>query len=92
MVQINKFNAGKKEMSQHEVNFVVNSANSKVYIQSAWSLDSEEKKEQEILSLKNTGDFFRKIVIVSGNQKMWTDENGITYVGIIPFLLQDILA
>ena len=37
---------------------------------------------------KNTGDFFRKIVIVDGNAKAWTDEDGIFYVGVIPFLLE----
>ena len=32
-------------------------------------------------------DFFRKIVILDGNAKAWTDEDGIVYVGVIPFLL-----
>jgi hypothetical protein len=41
------------------------------------------------VSLKNSGDFFRKIVILDGNSKPWTDEDGIIYVGIIPFLLEE---
>lgn len=32
----------------------------------------------------------RKIVIVDGNSKPWTDESGIMYVGVIPFLLEEI--
>ena len=32
---------------------------------------------------------FRKIVIVDGNAKPWTDENGIMYMGVIPFLLEE---
>jgi len=48
-----------------------------------------DKRAQETFSLKNSGDFFRKIVIVAGNAKPWTDENGITYSGVIPFLLYE---
>lgn len=46
-----------------------------------------KKKYQETFLLKNSGDFFRKIVIVDGNAKAWTEEDGIMYVGVIPFLL-----
>ena len=52
-------------------------------------VDTDEKKRQETFSLKNSGDFFRKVVILVGNRKEWTDEDGITYVGVIPFLLGD---
>jgi hypothetical protein len=79
-------------MSQYEIDFVVNIGNSKVYIQSALNIDSPEKKAQETFSLKNTGDFFRKIVVLDGNSKQWTDDDGVTYIGVIPFLLTDILS
>ena len=59
----------------------------KVYIQLALNVDTETKKNQETFSLRNSGDFFRKIVIVDGNSKPWTDEDGIMYMGVIPFLL-----
>jgi hypothetical protein len=52
-------------------------------------VDTEEKRCQETFSLKNSGDFFRKIVILDGNSKPWIDEDGIIYVGIIPFLLEE---
>lgn len=39
---------------------------------------------------KKSGDFFRKIVITDGNAKPWTDEDGIMYMGVIPFLLEDV--
>lgn len=61
----------------------------KVYIQSALNVDSEAKKSQETFSLKNSGDFFRKIVILDGDAKPWIDEDGIMYVGVIPFLLEE---
>ena len=82
---------GKRKQSQYEIDFVVNMGNSKVYIQSALNVDTLEKKAQETFSLKNTGDFFRKIVVLDGNCKLWTDEDGVMYVGVIPFLLEDVL-
>lgn len=77
----------KRTQLQYEIDFVVNVGNSKVYIQSALNVDTPEKKAQETMSLHNTGDFFRKIVVVDGNVKPWTDEDGIVYIGVIPFLL-----
>ena len=66
--------------------------NNKVYIQSALNVDSPEKKAQETFSLRNTGDFFKKIIVLDGNSRLWTDEDGVTYIGVIPFLLEDILS
>lgn len=80
---------GKKQLSQYEIDFIVNTDHEKIYIQSALNVDTETKREQEIFSLRNSGDFFRKIVILDGNAKAWTDEEGLMYVGVIPFLLED---
>ncbi len=91
MVPINNIINGKKVTSQHEIDFIVNTGASKVYIQSAWNLNSDEKSRQEKQPLMHTGDFFRKIVVIGGNEKLWTDDDGITYIGIIPFLLEDVL-
>lgn len=53
------------------------------------NVDTVEKKNQETFSLKNSGDFFKKMVILDGNSKLWTDDDGIMYVGVIPFLLEE---
>lgn len=89
VVEITRVRDGRKRQSQYEIDFVVNTGKEKIYIQSALNVDTEEKQGQETFSLRNSGDFFRKIVIVDGNTKLWTDENGIVYVGVIPFLLED---
>ena len=86
IVEITKTIEGVKHQSQYEIDFVVNMGNNKVYIQSALNVDTPEKKAQETMSLRNTGDFYRRIVIVDGNRKPWIDD-GITYIGVIPFLL-----
>ena len=91
IVKVNRLVDGKQKMSQHEIDFVVNIGNNKVYIQSALNIDTPEKKAQELFSLKNTGDFFRKIVVLDGSSKPWTDEDGVMYIGVIPFLLEETL-
>lgn len=80
---------GKKQQSQYEIDFIAGTGREKVYIQSALNVDTETKRSQETFSLRNSGDFFRKIVIVDGNAKPWTDEDGIMYMGVIPFLLEE---
>ena len=78
---------GIKVEKQHEIDFVVNMGMKKVYIQSAFRIEDPDKKQQEITPLMRSGDFFKKMVITSGNGKAHMDENGILYIGIIPFLL-----
>ena len=89
VVELTLVKDGKKQQSQYEIDFIVNTGHEKVYIQSALNVDTETKRSQETFSLRNSGDFFRKIVIVDGNAKPWIDENGITYTGVIPFLLDE---
>ena len=73
----------------HEIDFVVNQGGKKIYIQSAWNISDPMKREQELLPLKKSGDFFKKMVVLGGNQKAHLDEDGITYIGVIPFLLDE---
>ena len=91
IVELTRVIDGKRRASQYEIDFVVNVENSKLYIQVALNIDSPEKKAQETFSLRNTGDFFRKIVVLDGNQKRYTADDGIQYVGVIPFLLEDLI-
>ena len=87
-----KDSAGKKIRKQLEVDFVVNKGDKRFYVQSALSIADPEKKEQEIASLKRIPDSFRKIVVVRDYLNPWQDENGIVYLGIEQFLLnEDIL-
>ena len=80
---------GKKIRKQLEVDFVVNQGGKRFYIQSALSIAAPDKKEQEIESLKRIPDSFSKMVVVRDYLKPWQDENGITYVGIEQFLLNE---
>ena len=80
---------GKTKRTQLEVDFVVNKGNVRYYIQSAFAINSEEKKEQERNHLKRIDDSFKKIIIVKDNIVPRYDEYGIYYIGIRDFLLHD---
>lgn len=80
---------GKTTRVQLEVDFVINRGNLRYYIQSAFAINSEEKKEQERNSLKRIYDSFKKIIIVRDNIVPRYDEYGIYYIGIRDFLLMD---
>ena len=79
----------KSKRTQLEIVFVANKGSKKYYIQSALTVADEEKREQEINSLKRVGDSFKKIVVVKDNIIPWHDDDGIFYIGIEQFLLDE---
>ena len=76
-----------RELRQHEIDFVVNTGNERVYVQSAFGMNDPEQRARETLPLLKTGDSCRKVVITNGGQKLWFDDDGIAHVGILSFLL-----
>lgn len=74
---------------QYEVDFVCNQGSQRYYIQSALHLPSEEKREQEVRSLKDINDSFKKFVITDDLISRYQDDNGITYMNIYEFLLNE---
>lgn len=79
---------GKSKRTKLEVDFVVNRGNHRCYIQSAFAIPDEEKRQQETNSLQRTGDSYRKIVVVRDHIVPWFDENGIYYIGLEDFCLE----
>ena len=80
---------GKREYMQLEVDFIVNKGNERYYIQSAYSIEDNSKRVQETKSLLNVQDSFKKIVIVYDHFIKWKDEDGIIYISIYDFLLNE---
>lgn len=79
---------GRQELRYHEIDFVVNRAPGKLYIQSAFAMPTQDKNDQELLPLRRSGDFFRKMVVTAGYSSPRVSEEGIIHVGVIPFLLE----
>lgn len=72
---------------QKEIDFVVNDADRKIYVQSALRMDNEQKISAELASLLLTRDFFKKIVIRMDIPHNYYDDNGIFHCNLIDFLL-----
>lgn len=86
LVESRELRDGKQHYIQREVDFIATNGIEKFYIQSAYSLDSAEKKEQELASLLKIDDSFKKIVIIGNDIEKYTDDNGIIFVGLFQFL------
>lgn len=83
---------GKSEYKQYEVDFIATNGNEKYYIQSAYELSSEAKREQELNSLKRIDDSFQKIVIIKDDIMPYRDEKGIYFTGLFQFLMDEKIA
>lgn len=80
---------GKEYRSQLEIDFVANLGSKRYYIQSAFSMPTEEKRIQEKASLVNINDSFKKIIVVKDIVNVTRDEAGITTMSIYDFLLKE---
>ena len=79
---------GKSLRKRYEIDFVANQGYKRYYIQSALSMPTIEKEEQEQRSLMGVNDSFKKIIIVGGNVPIHYNESGILIIGIHDFLLK----
>ena len=77
---------GKMAYIQYEVDFIASNGIDRYYIQSAFELGNEEKRQQELNSLLRIPDSFKKIVIVGTDIAPYTDNKGIHYMGLFQFL------
>ena len=73
---------------QYEVDFIANKGQKKYYIQVAQGLSDPNKKEQELKSLRNIKDNFKKIIIRKDNPVSYIDEEGILNLNFFDFLLE----
>ena len=87
LVEVREMRNGKMEYIQYEVDFIATNGTDKYYVQSAFAMDSEEKRHQELNSLQKIDDNFKKIVIVGNDIAEYTNEKGIRFMGLFQFLL-----
>ena len=80
---------GKEYKNQLEIDFVANLGSKRYYVQSAFSMPTEEKLIQEKASLINVNDSFKKIIVVKDVVNVTRDEAGITTMSIYDFLLKE---
>lgn len=78
---------GNYVIKQLETDFVCNKINEKLYIQSAYSMETIEKQAQEKKSLIKIKDNYRKIIIVKDSIKPYFTEEGIEVISLEDWLL-----
>lgn len=72
-----------------EVDFIAKMGSRITYIQSTYRIDDPEKKEQELRSLLKINDSFKKVMIVGDYMRPNMDDNGILFIGLMQFLLDE---
>lgn len=80
---------GKEIKKQLEIDFIANLGSNRYYIQSAFSMPTEQKRIQEKASLVNVKDSFKKIILVKDVMKVSHDEDGIVTMSVYDFLLNE---
>lgn len=88
MVTTNPVRNGVQTQVTSEIDFVVNKASERIYIQSAFAIPDAAKRAQETHALRHVRDAFRKVVITgSPHETPWMDNDGIMFMGLKAFLL-----
>lgn len=89
VIQQQRDETGKGIRKQLEVDFVCNQGSKRYYIQSAYSVPTIEKMEQEQRSLVKIDDSFKKIIITKDTPKPYYNDEGILIMNIFDFLLDE---
>ena len=85
----NRTSSGKHERRKLEIDFVANLGSKRYYIQSAFSIPTQEKREQERASLVGVKDSFKKIILVKDVVNVSQDEEGIMTMSVYDFLMNE---
>ena len=86
---IERNKSGNPVQTPREIDFIATKGGKKVYIQSAYAMETDEKIAAENKPLSLTGDSFPKIIVRHDIRKRWYDENGVLNINIIDFLLDE---
>lgn len=70
-----------------EIDFIATMGDEKIYIQSAYAMETDEKIAAETKPFLLARDSFPKIIVRRDVHKSWHDENGYLNIGIEDFLL-----
>lgn len=89
VVPVQRMDNGVRIRSQLEVDFVCNKGFERYYIQSALEMSTDEKIRQEMASLRNIDDSFKKIIVLGTHQPFYKNQDGFTIMSIYDFLLKE---
>lgn len=87
VIEERRMSGSKSEYRQLEVDFIATNGTEKYYIQSAYAIGDDTKRQQETASLRKIDDSFRKIIVVRDDIQSYHDDNGYLIIGLFDFLL-----
>ena len=87
VVTVNEQHDGSSRRRQLEVDFVANKGSKRYYVQSAYMIPDEAKREQEIRPLRKIDDSFRKVIVTANPAPPWYDNTGVLTISVFDFLL-----
>lgn len=79
----------KRPLVRQEVDFIARTGSRTIYIQSVFTMDNDDKKEQELRPLKRIKDSFKKVIILGNSMKPHYNDDGILFIGLIQFLMDE---
>lgn len=77
---------GKTVRKNLEIDFVANRHDQRLYIQSAYQMPNDEKRNQELASFRNVSDGFPKILIEGNRYSTLFNDEGILVMSLFDFL------
>ena len=80
---------GRQVRKNLEVDFVANLGDKRYYVQSAYQMPDDEKREQESRPLRKISDNFRKIIVTYDDISPYYNEDGFLNIGLAEFLRND---
>ena len=82
VVEIREHNIRK----QLEVDFIANNGSNRYYIQAAYDIPDEEKLQQEVKSLDNIPDSFKKVIVINRDIIPKHNNSGYLFISLRDFL------
>jgi predicted AAA+ superfamily ATPase len=82
---------GRQKRVSREVDFVCNRGSERCYIQSAYAMPDDAKREQEARPLEGIDDSFKKIIVVKDPVVPRYSDQGILICGVYDYLLDETL-
>lgn len=89
VVEVEEQVEGKRQHKRLEVDFVCNNGYKRCYIQSAYSMPSYDKIQQELQSLMRINDNFLKVIITADMTPTHQMENGVLILNLMDFLTKE---
>lgn len=78
---------GKQQRAELEVDFVANQGSRRYYLQSAFRIYDDEKREQENRPLRQINDSCKKNIVTGEHTKPWHNNDGFLMLNSHDFLL-----